>query len=323
MPEAVVYESHRQRERIKDEITGMERTLNRIDKLQDSGLVESGSFANDVIGDNMTLEKQCHQRKKHLDSVTPPNIEELEEKGIKRKAMIARTSQLADFIVNDYGQFPRMRSQEEMDLCPAGAVDMNLLYHKKICHHNIAPNGNIVNVDHGKGELSCHTEYKNLMRILNADREEELDSSIANLEMLRPGKADSKDSLTDFTRRTYQSPTRNLTAQEFEDRVGIEGLNPLMKYIHDLEKKDELKAPTFEDHFKKLFSHDDEPDKGNGDKTPEPTIAAQGNGGDTNDQTKPGIKWLGGDRGFDLPDGRNFKKKKDAEAALAELEGGK
>lgn len=310
MPEAVVYESYYRREKIKEEIQGMEKTLNRRDKLVESGIMDSGSFENDLIGDNSTLEKQYVQRKKHLNSVTPPSIEELEDKGIKRKAMIARTSQLADFIINDYGQFPRMRSQEEQDLCPAGTVDMNLLYHKKICHHNIAPDGTIVTIDHGKGELSCHTEYKNLQRILNSDREADLDSTIANLEMLRPGKADKNDSLTDYTRRTYQSPTKNLTAQQFEDRVGIEGLNPLMKYIHDLEKKDKLKAPTFEDHFKKLFMHEDKPENGSSEVKP-----PQESKGDEAVE-KPRIKFLGGSRGFKLPDGRIFAKKKEAEEAM-------
>jgi len=81
-----------------------------------------------------------------------------------------------------------------------------------------------------------------------------MDNSIANLEMLRPARVNDNESM--FASRTF-TPGSNLTAQEWEDRVGIGSLNPIQLAIHELEKKGTTKPPSMEEHYERMFGEGD------------------------------------------------------------------
>jgi hypothetical protein len=60
------------------------------------------------------------------------------------------------------------------------------------------------------------------------------------------------DSLAQFASRVYANPASRLTAQEYEDRVGIEGLNATQKAMHEMEKRGQMKAPDMVEQFKSI-----------------------------------------------------------------------
>jgi len=257
MGQAVVYESLRKREVLQDEITKMERQSRRMDSEVSAGLIDSASFSHDRIDDKAGFMARLKNKKERLRLITPPSIKELAERGVTEDNLRKRAEQLAKFIVMPHGKFPRMRSRIEMDQCPAGADDMERLYHQKISHHNITRDGEMVKTDHGKSQYPAYAEFKNLCRILGKDSESELDSSLANLELLRPDNVADKDTLMNFRTRTYANPAANLNAQEYEDRVGIDHLNPLQLALHELEKQGKVAPPTMEEHFERMFGPGD------------------------------------------------------------------
>jgi hypothetical protein len=253
MGQAVAYESVAKRTKLTQEIEAMERQSLRADAEIESGLVDAQSFSHDQISDKQGFMARLATKKKRLALITPPSLAEMNDKGVKDKKLRARASQLADVWVNGTGKFPRARSREEMEQCPAGADDMNRLHHQLISHHNVTADGELVKVNHKKAQYPLYVELKNLLRIINSDSEEELDGSVSNLELLRPDRVEDKDSLLNFRARTYASPARNLTAQEYEKRIGIESLNPIQLSIHEAEKAGVIKPPTMEDHFQRMF----------------------------------------------------------------------
>lgn len=253
MGQAVAYESVAKREVLKRQIDDMERQAKRMDREYASGLVESASFSHDRINDKAGFLSRLKSKKRQLALVTPPSVAELKARGIKMDDLRERREQLAKFIVLPIGRFPRMRSHEEMEKCPAGADDLNKMHHRKIAHHNIDKAGNLISVDHSKSQYPGYVEYKNLCRILSAGEgsEAEMDNSIANLEMLRPARVNDNESM--FASRTFASPASRLTAQEYEERVGIESLNPMQLALHELEKEGKITPPTMEEHFERMF----------------------------------------------------------------------
>ena len=257
MAQAVQFESKLKRDKLKGEVEDMEKLAKRQNILESSGVVQSGSFGGSVLNDREMFKQKLSSKKKQLEMITPPSPREMEDKsGMNRDQMIERHKQLADFIVHPQGQYPRMLSREEMTECPPGADDLNRLHHTKIAHHTCDKNGDLVSVDHSKGQMPAYVEYKNWSRILGLDAESELDSSLANMELLRPDRVNKNDSLAQFASRVYANPASKLTAQEYEDRVGIEGLNAMQKQIHEQEKQGELKAPDMVKQFKELYTPD-------------------------------------------------------------------
>jgi len=73
------------------------------------------------------------------------------------------------------------------------------------------------------------------------------------MELLRPDAVSDNDSLMNFRSRTFASPASRLSAQEYEDRVGIEHLNPSQLALHELEKQGSIAPPTMDEHFKRMF----------------------------------------------------------------------
>ena len=252
MGQAVAYESLGKRNILIDEIRDMERQANRMDREVSSGLIDSASFSHSRLNDKDGFLAKLASKKKQLALITPPSLEELKNRGVSEDNLRKRREQLAKFIVMPIGKFPRMRSQEEMDRAPAGSDDLNKLYHRKIAHHNIDKAGNLIAVDHSKSQYPGYVEYKNLCRILSSSEgsEEEMDNSVANLEMLRPPRVNDNESM--FASRTF-TPASRLTAQEYEDRIGIESLNPIQLAIHELEKKGAMKAPSMGEHYERMF----------------------------------------------------------------------
>jgi len=256
MGQAIAYESLAKRNILSDEISDMERQANRMDREVSSGLIDSASFGQSQLNDREGFLATLSSKKKELELITPPSLEELKNRGVSIDNLRKRHEQLAKFIVMPIGRFPRMRSQEEMDRAPAGSDDLNKLYHRKIAHHNIDKAGNLISVDHSKSQYPGYVEYKNLCRILSSGEgsEEEMDNSVANLEMLRPARVNDNESM--FASRAF-TPASRLSAQEYEDRVGIESLNPIQLAIHELEKKGAMKPPSMEDHFERMFGEGD------------------------------------------------------------------
>ncbi len=257
MGQALAYESKAKRNLLSQEISDMERQANRMDREESAGLIDSASFAQSRLNDRDGFLATLAKKKQQLALITPPTLKELEGRGVSIDNLRKRQKQLAKFIVMPIGRFPRMRSTEEMDRAPAGSDDLNKLYHRKIAHHNIDKNGELVTVDHSKSQYPGYVEYKNLCRILSAGEgsEEEMDNSVANLEMLRPARVNDNESM--FASRTFASPGKNLNAQQWEDRVGVEHLNPIQLAIHELEKKGKMEAPSMEDHFERMFGKGD------------------------------------------------------------------
>ena len=273
MAQAVQFESKIKRDKLAGEVEDMEKLAKRQNILESTGIVQSGSFGGSVLNDREMFKQKLASKKKQLGMITPPSPKEMEEKsGMTIDQMIKRHKQLSSFIVNPQGQFPRMLSREEMTECPPGADDLNRLHHTKIAHHTCDKNGDLVSVDHSKGQMPAYVEYKNWSRILGLDSEAELDSSLANMELLRPDRVDKNDSLAQFASRVYANPASRLTAQEYEDRVGIEGLNAIQKEIHELEKLGQMKAPDMVEQFKNLHKTnfpkdlDPVPDTASGDE---------------------------------------------------------
>ena len=186
MGQAVAYESAAKRDILAEEIRKMDRQAKRMDSEISAGLIDSASFSHDRLSDKQGFLARLANKKKQLKLISPPSIEELKERGVKEDDLRDRAKQLAKFIVGSYGKFPRMRSRIEMDQCPAGATDLNNLYHRKIAHHNVTKSGEMISVDHKKGQYPAYVEFKNMCRILGKDSETELDNSLANLELLRP-----------------------------------------------------------------------------------------------------------------------------------------
>ncbi len=271
MGQAVAYESAAKRAVLSEEIRRMDRQAGRMDSEVSAGLIDSQSFSHDRLNDKAGFLSRLKAKKRQLALITPPSVEELEAKGVKESDLRERSKQLAKFIVGPYGKFPRMRSRIEMDQCPAGAADLNNLYHRKIAHHNVAKDGTMVSVDHAKGQYPAYVEFKNLCRILGKDSEAELDSSLANLELLRPDDIKDNDSLMNFRTRTFASPASRLSAQEFEDRVGIEHLNPSQLALHELEKRGSIVPPTMQEHFTRMFGEGDNKESESAENIAEPT----------------------------------------------------
>jgi hypothetical protein len=189
--------------------------------------------------------------KKRLKEMTPPDLEELEGKGVKADTVVRRAEQLAEFIKTGGGKFPRMRTVREMQEMPAGAVDLHMMHEEMLKHHNITANGDIVRVDKNNGQQSCLDEWKDLQRIINKDAEP-FAPNIANPEILRPDTSSEKDSLINYTKRVYASPGKNLTPEQYEERIGIEGLGKVARAVHEVEKRGQMKIPSVEEQFKKL-----------------------------------------------------------------------
>ena len=159
MAQAVQFESKLKRDKLKGEVEDMEKLAKRQNILESSGVVQSGSFGGSVLNDREMFKQKLSSKKKQLEMITPPSPREMEDKsGMNRDQMIERHKQLADFIVHPQGQYPRMLSREEMTECPPGADDLNRLHHTKIAHHTCDKNGDLVSVDHSKGQMPAYVE---------------------------------------------------------------------------------------------------------------------------------------------------------------------
>ncbi len=313
MGQALAYESKAKRNVLSQEIKDMERQANRMDREVSSGLVDSASFSQSRLNDQEGFLATLANKKKQLALITPPTLNELKNRGVSIDDLRKRQQQLAKFIVLPIGRFPRMRSTEEMDRAPAGSDDLNKLYHRKIAHHNIDKAGNLIAVDHKKAQYPGYVEYKNLCRILSSSEgsEEEMDNSVANLEMLRPARVNDNESM--FASRTFASPGSRLSAQEWEDRVGTESLNPIQLAIHELEKQGKMEPPSMEEHYERMF--------GLGDNKAEPVVPVPVTGqplpsDDSKDipplEISPGV--------WSMPDGDTFTGSE--EDAMAQLNKG-
>jgi hypothetical protein len=187
--------------------------------------------------------------------MTPPSLDELSERGVEKKTVIARAEQLAEFIKKGGGKFPGMRTKREMGEMPSGAVDLHMMHEEMLKHHTITSDGEIVRVDKSKGQQSCLDEWKDLQRIINKDVEPYA-PNIANPEILRPDSSSENDSLINYTRRVYANPGRNLSPEEYEKRIGIEGLGKTARAVHEAEKNGQMQIPSVEEQFRRLSTQE-------------------------------------------------------------------
>lgn len=254
---ATRYAPYHQREALEQDIKDRERIVHRQVEQESPGLINSGKDAADRINRLDIHDNQLKQMRKQLAESTPPDIEEVEKKGVKREQLERRLNQLEEALVKGAGHFPRMRTKREYQECPAGTVDLDQLHQKFQKHYNVGPDGTLYKVDKKKGQQSIAEETKDLRRILYKEMEADM-RDLGNLETLRPDDG-KDDSLINYARRSYASPAKNLTAEEYEERFDVSKLTRGARMIHEMEKQGKVKMPDIIEQFKKLHTRDEEP----------------------------------------------------------------
>lgn len=249
------YQSQARRDELERVIGDRERIIRREAHERGDGFVDGPHDAENLVQDRGQLAQLNKNDRKRLDQMTPPSLDELEKRGVNKDAVVARVEQLAEVIKSGGGKFPGMRTRREMQDMPAGAVDMHMMHEQLLKHYNVTPNGEIVRVDKSKGQQSCLDEWKDLQRIVNKDAERWA-PNITNLEILRPDTSSENDSLVNYTRRAYANPGKNLTAEQYEERIGIEGLGSTAKAVHEVEKAGQMQIPSVEEQFKKIYERE-------------------------------------------------------------------
>ncbi len=249
------YQSQVRRDELAQVIGDRERIIRREANERGDGFVEGPHDAENRVQNRGRLAKLNENDKKRLDEMTPPSLDELEKRGVEKDTVVARVAQLAEVIEKGGGKFPGMRTRREMNEMPAGSVDLHMMHEEMLKHYNVMPNGEMVRVDKSKGQQSCLDEWKDLQRIVNKDAEQWA-PNIANPEILRPDTSSENDSLVNYTKRAYASPGKNLTPEEYEDRIGIKGLGSTAKAVHEVEKAGQMQIPSPEEQFKKIYAQE-------------------------------------------------------------------
>ena len=153
---------------------------------------------------------------RELQQLTPPSVEEMEDRGVTRKALEEEDKRLTKFLVHGDASIgvPRMRTESEMREAPPGASQKNRAWLRGVKH--------------------ALDRWRDVRSILRRDHEDDAEH-LTDVETIRP-KTVPRGGEADLA-------YRRMSATRYIEKFGVEKLSPVARMVLEAEAAEESARP--------------------------------------------------------------------------------